>query len=95
MRFSLDRYHDGCLRNIAQASLCNFGLLCNLCYQLFVFLFIDRASLSLKFLLDDPYALEALGELIFYDDYLYDMYKTVASEAKDKSKGKKKKKKKD
>ncbi len=54
-----------------------------------------RSKKMVKFLLDDPYALEALGELIFYDDYLYDMYKTVASEAKDKSKGKKKKKKKD
>ena len=55
-----------------------------------------KSKKMVKFLLEDPYALEALGELIFYDDYLYDMYRSVASkdEAKSKSKGGKDKKKK-
>ena len=54
-----------------------------------------KSKKMVKFLLDDPYALEALGELIFYDDYLYDTFKALASESKDKGKdGKKKKKKK-
>lgn len=54
-----------------------------------------KSKKMVKFLLDDPYALEALGELIFYDDYLYDTFKALASEFKDKGKdGKKKKKKK-
>lgn len=46
----------------------------------------------IKFLLDDPYALEALGELIFYDDYLYDTYRAIAESPKDEKKKKKKKK---
>lgn len=58
-----------------------------------------KSKKMVKFLLEDPYALEALGELIFYDDYLYDMYRSVASKDEAKSKGKggkdKKKKKKD
>lgn len=58
-----------------------------------------KSKKMIKFLLEDPYALEALGELIFYDDYLYDMYRSVASKDEAKSKGKggkdKKKKKKD
>lgn len=58
-----------------------------------------KSKKMVKFLLEDPYALEALGELIFYDDYLYDMYRSVASKDDAKSKGKggkdKKKKKKD
>lgn len=55
-----------------------------------------KSKKMVKFLLEDPYALEALGELIFYDDYLYDMYRSVASkdEAKSKGKGGKDKKKK-
>ena len=55
-----------------------------------------KSKKMVKFLLEDPYALEALGELIFYDDYLYDMYRSVASkdEAKSKDKGGKDKKKK-
>lgn len=58
-----------------------------------------KSKKMVKFLLEDPYALEALGELIFYDDYLYDMYRSVTSKDEAKSKGKggkdKKKKKKD
>ncbi len=58
-----------------------------------------KSKKMVKFLLEDPYALEALGELIFYDDYLYDMYRSIASKDEAKSKGKggkdKKKKKKD
>ena len=58
-----------------------------------------KSKKMVKFLLEDPYTLEALGELIFYDDYLYDMYRSVASKDEAKSKGKggkdKKKKKKD
>lgn len=58
-----------------------------------------KSKKMVKFLLEDPYALEALGELIFYDDYLYDTYRSVASKDEAKSKGKggkdKKKKKKD
>ena len=45
----------------------------------------------IKFMLDDPATLEAIGELIFYDDYLYDAFKALGSEPK----GKKKKKRKD
>ncbi len=44
-----------------------------------------------KTLLEDPYALEAIGELIFYDDYLYDAFKSLGDESKDKKKKKKKK----
>ena len=47
----------------------------------------------LKALLDDPFALEQIGEVIFYDDYLYDLLKSIAES--DGKKDKKKKKKKD
>lgn len=47
----------------------------------------------LKALLDDPFALEQIGEVIFYDDYLYDLLKTIAESDGEKSKKKKKKKK--
>ena len=47
----------------------------------------------LKALLDDPFALEQIGEIIFYDDYLYDLLKSIAES--DGKKDKKKKKKKD
>ncbi len=50
-----------------------------------------KSKKMVKFLLDDPSATEAVGELIFYDDYLYDAFKAMGDE----SKGKKKKKKKD
>ncbi|MDO5852686.1 MAG: hypothetical protein Q4Q62_01220 [Thermoplasmata archaeon] len=50
----------------------------------------------LKALLDDPFALEQIGEVIFYDDYLYDLFVSLSEEkAKDKGKKKKKKSKKD
>ena len=52
-----------------------------------------KSKKMVKFLLDDPYALEALGELIFYDDYLYDTFRAIALSEKDKDKKKKKKKK--
>lgn len=42
-----------------------------------------------KALLEDPYALTQIGELIFYDDYLYDTY-TAIMEAKAEKKKKKK-----
>lgn len=42
-----------------------------------------------KALLEDPYALSIIGELIFYDDYLYDTY-TAIMEAKAEKKKKKK-----
>ena len=42
-----------------------------------------------KCLLEDPYALTQIGELIFYDDYLYDTY-TAIMEAKAAKKKKKK-----
>ena len=51
-----------------------------------------KSKKMVKFLLDDPYALEALGELIFYDDYLYDTFRTISESEKDKDKKKKKKK---
>ena len=51
-----------------------------------------KSKKMVKFLLDDPYALEALGELIFYDDYLYDTFRAIALSEKDKDKKKKKKK---
>ncbi len=44
----------------------------------------------IKFLLEDPYALTAIGELIFYDDYLYDTFKAVSEAKKEKKKKKKK-----
>lgn len=53
-----------------------------------------KSKKMVKFLLDDPYALEALGELIFYDDYLYDNYRALSQSEKEKDKAKKKKKKK-
>lgn len=45
-----------------------------------------------KNLLEDPYALEAIGELIFYDDYLYDTFKALVENGEGKKKKKKKKK---
>lgn len=45
-----------------------------------------------KTLLEDPYALEAIGELIFYDDYLYDSFKALVENGEGKKKKKKKKK---
>ena len=50
-----------------------------------------KSKKMVKFLLEDPSAVEAVGELIFYDDYLYDAFKAMGDE----SKGKKKKKKKE
>lgn len=45
----------------------------------------------LKILLDDPYALECIGELIWNDDYLYDeVVSTIQSEKSSKKKKKKK-----
>lgn len=52
-----------------------------------------KSKKMVKFLLDDPYALEALGELIFYDDYLYDTFRALAESERDKDKKKKKKRK--
>lgn len=49
-----------------------------------------KSKKMIKFLLDDPSALEALGELIFYDDYLYDAFKAIGDEPKGKKKKKKK-----
>lgn len=45
-----------------------------------------------KFLLDDPYALSTLGELIFYDDYLYDNFRAIIDAKKEKKEKKKAKK---
>lgn len=48
----------------------------------------------LKVLLDDPYALELIGEIVFYDDFLYDQLKAlVEDEDKPKKKSKDKSKK--
>ncbi len=45
----------------------------------------------IKFFLDDPYAVEALGELIFYDDYLYNTFRALANpDGEDKNGSKKK-----
>lgn len=44
-----------------------------------------------KALLEDPYALSQIGEIIFYDDYLYDTYNATVESHKSKKKGKKKK----
>lgn len=46
----------------------------------------------LKALLDDPFALEQIGEIIFYDDYLYDLLKSIVESEGKKDKKKKKKK---
>lgn len=48
----------------------------------------------IKALLEDPYALSQIGEVIFYDDYLYDTYNAIVESEKSKKKGKKGKKKK-
>ena len=45
-----------------------------------------------KALLEDPYALEQIGEVVFYDDYLYDLFKTISAEKAEKKSKKKKKK---
>ncbi len=52
-----------------------------------------RSKKMVKALLEDPYALEQIGEVVFYDDYLYDLFKTLAEEKDDKKAKKKKKKK--
>lgn len=48
----------------------------------------------IKALLEDPYALSQIGEIIFYDDYLYDAYNAIVESEKSKKKNKKGKKKK-
>ena len=45
-----------------------------------------------KALLEDPYALEQIGEVVFYDDYLYVLFKTISAEKAEKKSKKKKKK---
>ena len=45
-----------------------------------------------KALLEDPYALEQIGEVVFYDDYLYDLFKTISAEKAEKKSKKKMKK---
>lgn len=46
----------------------------------------------IKFMKEDPYALTAIGEVIFYDDYLYDSFKAMCEGSEPKKKKKKKKK---
>ena len=49
----------------------------------------------IKALLDDPVALELIGEVVYSDEYLMDLYRTaVVSKKQDGEKGGKKKKKK-
>ncbi len=48
-----------------------------------------KSKKMIKTILEDPYTLEALGELIFYDDYLYDSYQAIMAEKKAKKKKKK------
>ncbi len=45
-----------------------------------------------KALLDDPYALNQIGEVIFSDDYLFDLFTTLAQEKEEKKKKKKEQK---
>ncbi len=56
---------------------------------------IGQAALDskkmIKFMLEDPYALTAIGEIIFYDDYLYDSFKAMCEDSEPKKKKKKKK----
>lgn len=56
---------------------------------------IGEAALNSKkmigFMLEDPYALSAIGEVIFYDDYLYDSFRAMVKDPKSKKKKKKKK----
>ncbi|MFT0898322.1 hypothetical protein [Candidatus Methanoprimaticola sp. MG2] len=53
-----------------------------------------RSKQMIKAMLEDPYAMEQLGEIIFYDDYLYDLFRSISEEKpKEKKKDKKKKKK--
>lgn len=51
-----------------------------------------RSKKMIKALLDDPYALEQIGEVVYYDEYLSDLLMTITAE-KDEKKDKKKKKK--
>lgn len=53
-----------------------------------------KSKKMIKAMLDDPYAMEQIGEVIFYDDYLYDLFQTVSASKDEDGKGKKKKKKK-
>ncbi len=49
-----------------------------------------KSKKMVKALLDDPYVLEQLGEVIFYDDYLFDLFKTLSAEKEEKKKKKRK-----
>ncbi len=56
-----------------------------------------KSKKMMNFLLNDLYAVEVFGELIFYDDHLYEIFRALTdSDGKNKDgKGKKKKKKRD
>ena len=47
-----------------------------------------KTKKMIKTILEDPYTLEAIGELIFYDDFLYDEYQTIMAQKKAKKKKK-------
>lgn len=47
-----------------------------------------KTKKMIKTILEDPYTLEAIGELIFYDDFLYDEYHTIMAQKKAKKKKK-------
>lgn len=54
-----------------------------------------KSKSMIKAMLEDPYAMEQIGEIIFYDDYLYDLFRSISEEKSKDKKDKKKKKKKD
>lgn len=73
-----------------RAEYCD-GMLCDLYTEMG-----ERALKSkkmVKALLEDPYALSQIGDIIFNDDYLYDTFESImaAENSKKKKKGKKKK----
>lgn len=45
----------------------------------------------IRFLLDDPYSVSVVGELIYNDDYLYDAFRAMVQAKKDKKSKKKRK----
>ena len=52
-----------------------------------------KSKSMIKAMLEDPYAMEQIGEIIFYDDYLYDLFRSISEEKSKKKKDKKKNKK--
>ena len=93
---SYDKYISGLDANELENELEADAIRADYCDAVIQDLCIDIGTKAMeskkmvKMLLEDPYALEAIGELIFYDDYLYDTFKAVEEASKNKKKKKKK-----